>query len=44
LLRYAIYVAVIASAWFIGGLAPTIGALIGIQMSQIVIKLDSFVG
>jgi len=44
LIRYAMYVAVIAAAWFVGGLAPVISALVGVQMSQIVIKLDSFVG
>jgi hypothetical protein len=44
MIRYVMYIAVLGGAWFIGGLIPSIAAIIGVQMSQIVIKLDSFVG
>ena len=44
IIRYVIYIVVLAGAWLIGGLIPFIAAFMGVQMSQIAIKLDSFVG
>lgn len=43
LMRYAMYIAVLVSAWFIGGIIPATAAFIGVQMSQIVIRLDVLV-
>ena len=43
-IRYAMYIMVVIAAWFVGGWIPLIAAFIGIQISQIAIKLDSFVG
>ena len=44
MMRYGLYTAVLVGAWFIGGLVPAAFAFVGIQLSQIAIKLDAFVG
>lgn len=44
IIRYVVYIVVLVSTWFIGGVIPFIAAFIGVQMSQIAIKLDSLVG
>jgi len=44
LIRYAMYVVILLAAWFLNGIPAFIAAFIGVQMSQIAIKLDSFVG
>lgn len=44
LIRYVMYIGVMVAAWFIGGPIPSIAALMGIQMSQIAIKLDALLG
>lgn len=44
MMRYCLYIIVLVSAWFIGGQIPAAFAFIGVQMAQIVIKLDGFVG
>lgn len=43
-IRYGLYVAVLTSAWTIGGPIPAAFAFIAIQLSQIIIKLDHFIG
>ena len=44
LMRYVLYASVLVGAWFAGGLISFFAAFIGVQMSQIAIKLDIFVG
>lgn len=44
LIRYMLYAGVLVAAWFIGGPLPSIAALVGIQLSQIAIKLDALLG
>jgi len=44
MLRYVLYVGVLIAAWHFGGMIPSAFAFIGIQISQVVIKLDAFVG
>ena len=44
MMRYALYAAILIGAWLVGGLISLAVAFIGVQMSQIAIKLDAFVG
>lgn len=44
MLRYVLYIAILVGAWFAGGWATLIAAFVGVQMSQLAIKLDGFVG
>ncbi|MCL2560108.1 MAG: hypothetical protein FWE07_06435 [Turicibacter sp.] len=44
MIRYCLYIVVLLGAVTLGDLPALIAAFIGVQMSQIVIKLDSFVG
>lgn len=44
MIRYVMYMIVLASAWLLGGFIPTLAAFMGVQMSQIAIKLDRLVG
>lgn len=44
LIRYVLYGAVLSSAWLVGGLSCLLAAFVGVQMSQIVIKMDSIIG
>ena len=44
MIRYALYFVVLAGAWFIDGWFSFAVAFIGVQISQIAIRLDTFVG
>jgi len=44
IIRYVMYIALLIASRVIGGWTSMFAAFIGIQVSQIAIKLDSFVG